>query len=184
METSEVRLAGMGGQGVILAGMILGRAKSIIENKFATMTQDFGPEARGGAASCAVILSDDPILYPNVTNPDTLVAMSQEAFTKYIGVVKPGGKLLIEEDLVKLDGVDIDSSIQVFSIPATRLAEEIGRKIVLNIVMYGFVAAVTGLVSEETARQAVEASIPKGTEKLNLAAFEKGYQYGVDQLKK
>jgi len=167
-----------------LAGMILGRAKSIIENKFATMTQDFGPEARGGAASCAVILSDDPILYPNVTNPDTLVAMSQEAFTKYIGVVKPGGKLLIEEDLVKLDGVDIDSSIQVFSIPATRLAEEIGRKIVLNIVMYGFVAAVTGLVSEETARQAVEASIPKGTEKLNLAAFEKGYQYGVDQLKK
>jgi 2-oxoglutarate ferredoxin oxidoreductase subunit gamma len=164
--------------------MILGRAKSIIDHGYATMTQDFGPEARGGAASCALILSDDPILYPNVTNPDTLVAMSQEAFTKYIGVVKPGGKLIVEEELVKMDGVDYDSSIQLFSIPATRLAEEIGRKIVLNIVMYGFVAAVTGLVSEESARKAVEASIPKGTEKLNLAAFEKGYQYGIDQLNK
>ena len=183
METSEVRLAGMGGQGVILAGMILGRAKAIIENKFATMTQDFGPEARGGAASCAVILSDEPILYPNVTNPDTLVAMSQEAFTKYIGVVKPGGMLIVEEELVKLTE-EIDSSIKIFSIPATRLAEEIGRKIVLNIVMYGFIVSVTGLVSEETARKAVEASIPKGTEKLNLAAFEKGYQYGVEQLNK
>jgi 2-oxoglutarate ferredoxin oxidoreductase subunit gamma len=182
METSEIRLAGMGGQGVILAGMILGRAKSIIDNKFATMTQDFGPEARGGAASCAVILSDDPILYPNVTNPHTLVAMSQEAFTKYIGVVKPGGMLIVEEDLVKLSD-DIDPSIRVFTIPATRLAEEIGRKIVLNIVMYGFIVSVTGLVSEESARKAVEASIPKGTEKLNLAAFEKGYQYGVEQLK-
>lgn len=184
METSEVRLAGMGGQGVILAGMILGRAKSIVDNKFATMTQDFGPEARGGAASCAVILSDDPILYPNVTNPDTLVAMSQEALTKYINSVKPGGKLIVEEELVKLDSVEIDSSIKVFSIPATRLAEEeIGRKIVLNIVMYGFVAAVTGLVSEETARQAVQMSIPKGTEKINFAAFEIGYKYGVKQLK-
>ena len=173
----------MGGQGVILAGMILGRAKSIIDNKFATMTQDFGPEARGGAASCAVILSDDPIHYPNVTHPNTLVAMSQEAFTKYIGLVKPGGMLIVEEDLVKLSD-DIDPSIKIFSIPATRLAEEIGRKIVLNIVMYGFIVSVTELVSEETARKAVEASIPKGTEKLNLAAFEKGYQYGMELKKK
>ena len=179
METSEVRLAGMGGQGVILAGMILGRAKSIVDNKFATMTQDFGPEARGGAASCAVIFSDDPILYPNVTAPDVLVAMSQEAFTKYIGVVKPGGMLIVEEELVKLSD-DIDPKIKVYGIPATRLAEEIGRKIVLNIVMYGFIVAVTGLVSEESARKAVEMSIPKGTEKLNLAAFEKGFQYGVE----
>ncbi len=182
MENREVRLGGFGGQGVILAGMILGRAKSIFEDKYATLTQDFGPEARGGAASCAVILSDDPILYPNVFNPDVLLAMSQGALDKYIDGLQKGGTLVIEEDLVKVG--DIDPSIKVFACPATRFAEEIGRKIVLNIVMYGFLVAVSGLVSEEIARKGVEASIPSGTEKLNFAAFEKGYQYGIEQKEK
>jgi len=183
MTTQEVRLGGFGGQGVILAGMILGRAKSIFEDKYATLTQeDFGPEARG-AASCAVILSDDPILYPNVYTPDVLLAMSQGAFAKYIDGLKKGGILVIEEDLVKLD-TEIDPSIKIFKCPATRFAEEIGRKIVLNIVMYGFLCAVTGLISEEIARKGVEASIPKGTEKLNFAAFEKGYQHGIEQKEK
>lgn len=183
MTTQEVRLGGFGGQGVILAGMILGRAKSIFEDKYATLTQDFGPEARGGAASCAVILSEEPILYPNVYTPDVLLAMSQGAYAKYIGGLKKGGILVIEEDLVKLEG-NLDPSIKVYKCPATRLAEEIGRKIVLNIVMYGFLVAVTELVTEEIARKGVEASIPKGTEKLNFAAFEKGYLYGVEQKKK
>jgi len=182
MEKREVRLGGFGGQGVILAGMILGRAKSIFEDKYATLTQDFGPEARGGAASCAVILSDEPILYPNVFTPDVLLAMSQGAYDKYIGGLQKGGTLVIEEDLVKLG--DVDSSINIFACPATRFAEEIGRKIVLNIVMYGFLVAVTGLVSQEIARKGVEASIPGGTEKLNFAAFEKGYQYGLEQKEK
>lgn len=184
MTTQEVRLGGFGGQGVILAGMILGRAKSIFEDKYATLTQDFGPEARGGAASCAVILSDEPILYPNVLNPDVLLAMSQGAFAKYISGLKKGGILVIEEDLVKLREGDVDPGITIFKCPATRFAEEIGRKIVLNIVMYGFLVAVTGLIDEETARKGVEASIPKGTEKLNFAAFEKGYQYGIEQKNK
>jgi len=182
MENKEVRLGGFGGQGVILAGMILGRAKSIFSNGYATLTQDFGPEARGGAASCAVILSDEPILYPNVFNPDVLLAMSQGAFDKYIADLKKGGILVIEEDLVNPG--EVDPSITLFKCPATRFAEEIGRKIVLNIVMYGFLVAVTGLVSEEIARKGVEASIPKGTEKLNFAAFEKGYQYGIEQKAK
>lgn len=182
MENKEVRLGGFGGQGVILAGMILGRAKSIFSDGFATLTQDFGPEARGGAASCAVILSDDPILYPNVFHPDVLLAMSQGAFDKYIKSLKKGGILVIEEDLVTPG--DVDPSITVFKCPATRFAEEIGRKIVLNIVMYGFLVSVSGLVSEDIARKGVEASIPKGTEKLNFAAFEKGYQYGIEQKAK
>ncbi len=182
MENREVRLGGFGGQGVILAGMILGRAKSIFEDKYATLTQDFGPEARGGAASCAVILSDEPILYPNVFNPDVLLAMSQGALDKYIDGLQKGGILVIEEDLVKIG--EIDPSIKVFACPATRFAEEIGRKIVLNIVMYGFLVAVSDLVTEEIARKGVEASIPSGTEKLNFAAFEKGYQYGIELKEK
>ena len=129
-----------------------------------------------------MILSDEPILYPNVFNPDVLLAMSQGAFDKYIGGLKEGGILVIEEDLVRVG--DIDPSVKVFACPATRFAEEIGRKIVLNIVMYGFLVAVTGLVSEEIARKGVEASIPAGTEKLNFAAFEKGYQYGLEQKAK
>ena len=184
MATQEVRLGGFGGQGVILAGMILGRAKSIFEDKYATLTQDFGPEARGGAASCAVILSDDPILYPNVFTPDVLLAMSTGAYDKYISGLKKGGILVLEEDLVKIDEGAVDPSIKVYKCPATRFAEEIGRKIVLNIVMYGFLTAVTGLVTEEIARKGVEASIPKGTEKLNFAAFEKGYNYGIEQKEK
>lgn len=183
MENKEVRLGGFGGQGVILAGMILGRAKSIFSDGYATLTQDFGPEARGGAASCAVILSEQPILYPNVNTPDVLLAMSQGAYAKYIGGLKKDGILVIEEDLVKLDD-QVDPSITIYKCPATRFAEEIGRKIVLNIVMYGFLVAVTGLVSEEIARKGVEASIPKGTEKLNFAAFEKGYKYGIEQKNK
>ncbi len=183
MASIETRLGGFGGQGVILAGMILGRAKAIFEDKYATLTQDFGPEARGGAASCAVILADEPILYPNVYNPEVLLAMSPEAYTKYIGGLKKGGILVVEEDLVE-PGDDLDPSIKVFKCPATRFAEEIGRKIVLNIVMYGFLVAVTGLLTEEIARKGVEASIPKGTEKLNFAAFEKGYQYGIEQKAK
>lgn len=183
MATSEVKIGGFGGQGVILAGMILGRAKSIFENKFATLTQSFGPEARGGACSCQIILSDDPILYPDVTKPEVLVVMNQEAYKIYTKDLVAGGILCIEEDLVKI-GDELDPSIKVYSIPATRFAEEIGRAIVLNIVMYGFLVAVSGLVSEEAARKAVEASIPKGTEKLNLAAYEKGYTHGLEQKKK
>jgi len=182
MKKSEVRMGGFGGQGVILAGMILGRAKSIFEDQYATLTQDFGPEARGGAASCAVILADEPILYPNVKNPDVLLAMSQGAYAQNIDGLKPGGIVVIEEDLEKLSTPRTD--ITVYKCPATRLAEEIGRKIVLNIIMCGFLVAVTGLVSEEIARKGVEASIPKGTEKLNIAAFEKGYQYGIEQKNK
>jgi 2-oxoglutarate ferredoxin oxidoreductase subunit gamma len=143
MQLTEIRIAGFGGQGVILAAMVVGKAASIFEGGFATLTQNFGPEARGGAASACVILSDQPILYPYVANPDVLVAMSQEAYTRFAPELKTGGILIVEEELVRLsDGVN--SRAKVFSVPATRLAEELGRKMVLNIVLVGFFAAVTG----------------------------------------
>ncbi len=180
MPTTEIRIAGFGGQGVILTGMVVGKAASIFDGKHVTLTQSFGPEARGSACSVQLIVSSDPILYPYLTGEDVLVVMSQEAYTRFAPELKPGGLLLYEQELVEIG--ELGAGIKSVGIPATRLAEELGRRLVLNMVMVGFVAALTGLASAEAVRQAVETSVPKGTEKLNLAAFEKGLEYGRAQL--
>ncbi len=180
MPLTEVRIAGFGGQGVILSAIVLGRAASIHQGEFATMTQNFGPEARGGACSAQLILSDTPVLYPYVTNPDVLVVMSQEAYTKFSPELKDGGMLLVERDLVRV--TDIPRETRVYSVPATRLAEELGKRMVLNIVMVGFFTAVTRLLNAEAVRKAVADSVPAHFRDLNLKAFDKGYEYGVSAL--
>jgi len=174
---TEIRIAGFGGQGVILSAMVIGKAASIFEGDFATMTQSFGPEARGGACSAQVILSDSPVLYPYVTHPDILVVMSQEAYTKFSPELKANGTLVTEQDLVKIG--NIPAGTKVFSCPATRLAEELGKKLVLNVVMVGFFAAVTKLLQPESLRQAVSDSVPPAFKALNEKAFDKGYEYGI-----
>ena len=177
MPVTEIRIAGFGGQGVILSAMVIGKAASIFEGGFATMTQSFGPEARGGACSAQVILSDSPVLYPYVTHPDILVVMSQEAYSKFSPELKKSGTLVIERDLVKIG--DIPAGTRVFSCPATRLAEELGKKMVLNIVMVGFFAAVGKLLKPESLRKAVSDSVPPAFKELNEKAFDKGYEYGL-----
>jgi len=180
MQLTEIRIAGFGGQGVILSAMVLGKAASIYHNGFATMTQSFGPEARGGACSAQLILSDSPILYPYVTQPDILVVMSQEAYTRFVPELKHGGILIVEQDLVRVDGLQRDT--QVYSVPATRIAEELGKRMVLNSVMVGFFAAVTQLLDPEAVRKAVADSVPASFCELNLKAFEKGFEYGSTVL--
>src|SRR5215467_9087751 len=123
MQLNEVRIAGFGGQGVILSAIVLGKAASIYQGAFATMTQSFGPEARGGACSAQLIVSDEPVLYPYVSKPDILVVLSQEAYTRFVPELKDGGTLIVERDLVRVS--DLKSSVKVFSVPATRLAEEL-----------------------------------------------------------
>jgi len=180
MPLTEIRIAGFGGQGVILSAIVIGKAVSIFEGAHATMTQNFGPEARGGACSAQVVLSDRPIDYPYVTRPDVLVVMSQEAYSRFTPELKDGGILIVEEELVRISG--LRSGIRVFSVPATRLAEELGRRMVLNVVMVGFFAAVTGLVTADALRQAVADSVPPATRDLNRRAFDKGYDYGVAKV--
>jgi 2-oxoglutarate ferredoxin oxidoreductase subunit gamma len=180
MRLTEIRIAGFGGQGVILAAMVIGKAVSIFQRDHATMTQNFGPESRGGACSAQVVLSGSPILYPYVTRPDVLVAMSQEAYTRFVPELKEGGLLLVEQDLVRLTG--LPGGIRVHGVPATRLAEELGRKMVLNVVMVGFFASVTGLVDEQALRGAVEDSVPPAFRELNLKAFQKGFEYGTTSV--
>lgn len=174
---TEIRIAGFGGQGVILAAAIIGKAVALFQNGYATMTQSFGPEARGGSSSAQVILSAEPILYPYVTQPDVLVVLSQEAYRRFTPELKRGGTLITEQDLVRVD--QIPPGERVFGVPATRLAEELGRKVVLNVVMVGFFGAITRLLYPEALRRAVADSVPRSLEKLNLEAFEKGYGYGI-----
>jgi len=177
MVSSGIRIAGFGGQGVILAAVVIGKAKAIFEGGYATMTQSFGPEARGGSSSAQVILSNEPILYPYVTQPDVLVVMSQEASTRFLPQLKPGGILITEQELVRVDR--IPNGTRAFGVPATRLAEQLGRKVVLNIVMVGFFGAVTELLDHDALRKAVADSVPPSLVNLNLQAFDKGYEYGT-----
>jgi len=181
MQLTEIRLGGFGGQGVILSAIVIGKAASVFQGGFATMTQSFGPEARGGACSAQVILSDVPVLYPYVTRPDILVVMSQEACSKFVPELKDDGILIVEQDLVRLS--ELKPATRVFSVPATRLAEELGKRMVLNIVMVGFFAAVTGLVAPQALRKAVADSVPPSFQELNLKAFDKGFEYGIESLK-
>ena len=183
MAKTEIRVGGLGGQGVILSAHIIGKAASIFDNKHATLIQSFGPEARGSACSAQVTVDDDPIGYPYVKSPDVLMVMSPDAFSQFAPTLKSGGMLLYEEELVTL-GDALPEGVQAFGIPATRIAEELGRRLVLNIVMVGFFAGITGRISFEAAERAVRTSVPRGTEDLNLRALRKGYDYGVELAQK
>jgi len=177
MPVTEIRIAGFGGQGVMLAANIIGRAACIYADGYATMTQNYGPEARGGAASSALIVSDEPILYPYTTNPDILMVLSQEALTRFAPEMNASGILLVEQNLVRVNGVP--STARVYSIPATRMAEELGKKIVMNVICVGFLAAKSGLLTKEAYRNAIADGVPAAAKELNLRAFEAGYEHGL-----
>ena len=177
---SEIRISGFGGQGVILSAIVIGKAGCIFENGYSTMTQSFGPEARGGACSAQVILSNEPILYPYVTRPDILVTMSQEAYSLFTPQLKEDSILIIEQDLVRVE--KLPPGVRVYGVPATRLAEELGKRMVLNIVMVGFFAAVTNVLQPDAIRQAVADSVPEAFRELDLKAFDKGFEYGTKHL--
>lgn len=174
---TEIRVGGLGGQGVILCGMIIGKGASIHDGKHATLIQAFGPEARGSACSAQITISDSPIGYPYVKSPDILILMSPDAYRQFAPTLKPGGLLLYESDLITPDGSS-PQGVRALGIPATRFAEELGRRLVLNIVMVGFFAGATSVVSPEAIEKAVRESVPKGTEELNLKAFRKGLEQG------
>lgn len=176
----DIRIAGFGGQGIILAGIVIGKAGALYDGKYAVQTQSYGPEARGGASRTEVVISDNEIDYPKVQNPDIFVAMSHEALMAYLEGLKDGGTLIIDPDLIMEDEIKSfveKHNITVYRAPATRTADEkIGLRIVANIVMIGAITGFTNVVSVEAARKAIEASVPPGTEAKNLSAFEAGLE--------
>jgi len=178
---SEIRFSGFGGQGIIRLGLIAGKALSLYDNKHATMTQSFGPEARGSACSSQVVVSDNRVLYPYITKPEVLVSMSQEAYEQYEPDLTDDGILIIDSDLVKPRPPR--GKIRMYSIPSTRFAEELGNRITANLVMLGFFAAVSKVVSAEAIKKALPGLVPARVMDLNLRAFDKGYEYGLEVLK-
>jgi len=172
----EVRVAGFGGQGIVLSGVIIGKAASIYMGKESAVMQSYGPESRGGACSGAVVIDDEPVDYPYTTKPDVLLLLSQEAYMKYHKTLKKGGLMLIDEDLVDLAGDD-ESAI-IYKVPATRMAEELGKKIVANIIMLGAFVGISDVISFPAMKKSVLSMVPPKTKKINEIAVDKGYEYG------
>ena len=177
MGRSEIRIAGFGGQGVVLAGNIIGQAVAVYDKKYAAFTQNYGPESRGGSCTAEVVASDEPIGYPYLTHPNLVVILSQDAYYKYGKNLPEDTQLVVDSDLVKTDEQDKHAQL---SIQANRLAREMGRVVVANIVLIGFLAAVSDFASVEAVRKSVMSSVPKGTGEFNMKAFDLGYNRGLE----
>ncbi|MDP2873450.1 MAG: 2-oxoacid:acceptor oxidoreductase family protein [Bacillota bacterium] len=167
----EFRLSGQGGQGVILAGIILAEA-AIFDGLNAVQTQSYGPESRGGASKAEVVVSDTDIDYPKVTVPDAVLVLSQEAHEAYGRKVGPGAVLVADEEHVEGPWPE---GARVVRVPIARLALEVtGRELTTNIVALGVLTRATGIVSAAAVERAVRARVPRGTEELNMKAFAAG----------
>lgn len=168
----EIRLAGEGGQGMILAGIILAEAAGVYDRKNAVQTQTYGPEARGGASKSEVVISSGEIDHPEVICADVLVALSQEAFNSYAADIEQDGLLIVDADRV-----EPTPSVSAVRAPITRMAlEATGKTIAANAVALGVLVGLTGVVSHQAIEQAVLARAPKGTEEMNRSALRKGFE--------
>jgi len=174
----EIRLCGFGGQGIILAGFIVGQAAAVYEGKYSVFIQDYGPEARGGSCRADIVISDEPILYPYIDKPTILVAMSQAAYDKYFPQIRNDTIVAIDEDLV-VPGDTEDKELLLM--PARRIAEGLGRVAVANSAMIGYMTGKVGIISIDSMKQSIASSVPQNTDVLNLKAFEEGYNYAIGQ---
>jgi 2-oxoglutarate ferredoxin oxidoreductase subunit gamma len=172
MSRKEILIGGVGGQGVIMLGILLGTAATLFEGKKAVQTQSYSSELRGGSARAEVIISEEPVTDPQVRKPDILIFLAEEALPKYIDKIKPKGLLVIDSDLVK--GAK-PGDYEILSIPATSIAEkEMGNIVVANLIILGALIKKTGLLSVEAMEKAIEVSVPKKAITLNLNAFGRG----------
>jgi len=176
----EIRICGFGGQGVILAGFIIGKAASVFMDYHAVQSQSYGPEARGGAARSEVIVSDEKIGYPRPTSVDCYIAMSQEAFDTYRDDIRKDTTIVVDPDLVPKHSI----GQKVHVVPAQKIAEKLGNKIVTNIVMVGASTAIFDLLDKEAVKKSVLDSVPARFKELNEKAFEKGFEAGKNAVKK
>jgi 2-oxoglutarate ferredoxin oxidoreductase subunit gamma len=174
MSRIEILIGGVGGQGVVLSGILLGTAATLFEGKKAVQTQSYSSELRGGSARAEVIISEEPVTDPQVRKPDILIVLAEDALSKYIDGVKTGGLLVIDSDLVK--GAK-SGNYEILSVPATSVADkEMGNIVVANLIILGALIKKTGLLSVESMEKAIEVSVPKKAIALNLNAFRKGLE--------
>jgi 2-oxoglutarate ferredoxin oxidoreductase subunit gamma len=175
----NVRFCGFGGQGIVMAGYITGSA-AVKDGKLAIQTQSYGSESRGGACKSDVEISEEEIYELESENVDLLVAMSQQAYEKYIKTLRKGGILAFDEDLV----TPKKTGHKQYKIKATDLAhKKFGREIVANMIMLGYITSITEIVSKDAMLNTILDNVPKGTEKMNEEAFELGVALG-EKVKK
>lgn len=175
-EQTEIRIGGVGGQGIALAGTLLGKAAALFDDKEAVFTQTYGPEARGGASRADIIISDAPIAYPFVTRPQILAVLFQEAYEKFGPLLAPGGLLIIEDDLV--NPRDDDSGF--ITLPAVKIAAELGNKLAANIVALGYIVGRAQPVSFHAMEAAIRATVNERHLDLDLRALNAGYRVAME----
>ncbi len=172
MARTEIRFAGFGGQGVVLSGVLLGEAAVLMDGMHAIQTQSYGAAARGGAARSDVIIDNVPIVYPQATRPDIMAAFTNQALEKYLPELKEDAILIIDSGLVTPPE---GTKLRIYGLPATSIAVDLfGKSIVANMIVLGYLAALTGIVGESAMEEVIRRGVPKGTEELNLSAFAKG----------
>ena len=181
MTRYEIRFGGFGGQGIVTMAVVLGEAISLVEKKECVQTQSYGPEARGGATKSELVIDDEEVDYPKVQEPDVFIAMSRAAYLEYVDGLKDDGILIVDEDLVEIEG-DLPDNIKIYKIPATRIADvDVGTKQATNVVMLGALTAITGFVSIEGLRQQILERWPRFTE-TNMKALDLGVKAGKEAV--
>lgn len=183
----EVRFSGFGGQGIIMASVVLGAAATLYDCKNAVQTQSYGPEARGGASCAEVVIADEEINYPQIRNADYLVALSQMAFDKFSKLVHDNGIVLVDCDMVSVDDSFVQEAsrrgISVYVIPFMKSAEELGNLIVANSITLGALSELTGVVSMDALKKALSDIIPQKVIGINYSALEEGVKLGKEARK-
>ena len=177
MATTQILIAGFGGQGVLFCGKFLAY-KAMTEGKQLSWLPSYGPEMRGGTANCSVVISDTPVGSPIITNPDVLIAMNKPSLLKFVDAVVPGGKIFIDSTLIdaKVERTDVE----VFYIPATQIAKDEGIATLSNMVLLGHVMGHTDAVSFDNLKETFETFIPAkkaGLIDLNCKALKTGYDF-------
>jgi 2-oxoglutarate ferredoxin oxidoreductase subunit gamma len=172
----QIRFGGVGGQGIVLSSKLLGVAASLFDGKEAVCTQAYGPEARGGAARSDVVISDEPVDYPFVTEADILVALFPEAYKKFRPMLKPGGILITDSGLVQAS----DDEENLCEIPATQIAQELGNRLASNVVILGCLVGKTGVVSRESMEKAIRKTMKPKIVDLNIKALDAGIRFATN----
>lgn len=176
--STGVRFGGVGGQGIVLAGRLLGRAAALFDGKDAVCTQSYGPEARGGASRADVVISDHRVDYPFVIEADILAVLFQEAYIMFRAQVRRGGLLLAEAELVQPG--DEDENLHV--VPAVRIATELGNRMAANVVMLGYLVGASDIVSRESVEQAIRTSVKPHILDLNMKALDAGMALAREKI--
>ncbi len=173
MVRTELTIAGIGGQGSILAGVILGSAAVAYDGKYAVQTQAYSSELRGGFAAAWVIVSDEPVVFPRVTHPDILVAQAQDSINRFSRVLNPDGILITDSDMIPTPPPGIR---HLFTVPATSLARNrLKASVTANMVMLGALCKATKVVSRAALEKAITDAVPEGSGQLNLDALAVGF---------